>query len=233
MRTTSPWNRVWLKESAMRIAEAHRGSEGIPMAARWNMGEGRVLAVAFDPMPGLVERLGSLVSRPPHDPRFHVSWETGPTLKVLVDAIDNGKYLNGKSITIELAENTTPEPAVHDPFSNPAPGQYQVTIPASRSGALQWFVSVRRSSRDERSPADMPPSSKQWGTIMSLCGNWPTDPEAQLSLRTKPGHLIFNGRRGPYLSHHRSRQSAQSSSHAVDVATNRLTRGDCASIPLT
>jgi hypothetical protein len=133
-RTTSTWNRVWLKDSAGRIAGATRGSQ-IPMAAHWNLGEGGVLGVAFNPTPALVERLSSGVSRPPHDSRFHVSWETGPTLKVVVDAIDNGKYLNGLALFVELSDSASSS-GKREAIPQSAPGEYQTTLAAPRSPCI-------------------------------------------------------------------------------------------------
>ena len=91
--------------------------------------------MAFEPAPAFVERLSSLVSRPPHDARFHVNWETGPTLKVVVDAIDNGTFLNGQSLSLELSDGASSS-GKREGIPQSAPGQYEITLPASRVACI-------------------------------------------------------------------------------------------------
>lgn len=124
------WNRTWMKQGASKLAEAREGTaEPVPMAARWNAGEGRVLAAAFAPDAGVIERLASLVARPPRDPRFHVTWETGPRLRVTIDAVAGRLYLNGQNLSLELNASRHPIPQT-------GPGRYELTIQAPRSPAI-------------------------------------------------------------------------------------------------
>jgi hypothetical protein len=135
MRTQSEsaWNRTWLKESATKMAEAHRGSETLPMAARWNAGEGRVLAMAFDPPAGSLDKWVGLVARPPHDPRFHVAWTTGATLRVVVDATSERSYLNGQPLLLDFSPALTDQTAAPRAIPQSGPGRYELAIPAPRS----------------------------------------------------------------------------------------------------
>jgi hypothetical protein len=123
------WNRTWLKEGASKLAEARAGAEPVPMAASWNAGEGRVLGVAFAPDASTVERLAGLVARPPRDPRFHVSWETGSRLRVKIDAISGREYLNGQPLSLETGDARHPVPQT-------GPGQYELAIDAPRSASV-------------------------------------------------------------------------------------------------
>jgi len=124
------WNRTWVKTSALRLAEARRSEDVLPMAARWNVGEGEVLAAAFDPPPAIAARLADLVSRPPRDPRFHVTWHTGPLLRAMVDAIGENDYLNGRRVTLEVSSAAD---AVDRLMPQTAPGRYELAVPAPRS----------------------------------------------------------------------------------------------------
>lgn len=130
---TSVWNRTWFKNSASRLAEARFDRESVPMAARWNFGEGQVLSAAFDPPPDIVDRLAELVSRPPHDPRFRVTWHTGPTLRVRVDATTNDDYLNAQRLALELSDGGK---AVAVPLPQTGPGRYELSVPAPRSASV-------------------------------------------------------------------------------------------------
>lgn len=134
---TSLWNRVWVKEAASMLADTRRGSQTIPMAARWNLGEGRVLGVALEMSGAKVESLADLVARPPHDPRFQVTWETGSQLRVVVDAVSNGKYLNGRNLTLELTEpGGAGLTARAKSIAQTGPGLYELSVPAPRSPGL-------------------------------------------------------------------------------------------------
>ncbi|HEY2585407.1 MAG TPA: vWA domain-containing protein [Tepidisphaeraceae bacterium] len=129
-QSTDLWNRTWMKDGASKLAEARPdAAEPVPMAARWNAGEGRVLAAAFVPDAGVVERLASLVARPPRDPRFHVTWESGPRLRVTIDAVDGRQYLNGQNLSLELN-------APRHPIPQTGPGRYELTMQAPRSPAI-------------------------------------------------------------------------------------------------
>ena len=132
---TSLWNRVWLKGNADAIASAQVNGESIPMAARWNAGEGRVLAAAFEISAREIDPLTKLAARPPHDPRFRVTWETGAEFEVAVDAVDQENYLNGQSLALSLAsaDGLTEAPK---PIPQIGPGEYRLKLPAARQTAI-------------------------------------------------------------------------------------------------
>lgn len=125
---TGPWNRVWLKSGATRLARAEDRGETVPMAAEWNIGEGRVAAAAFMPRPGAVADLAQRVAQSPRDPRFHVTWETGSMLRIVVDAIDGKQYLNGQDLRLELNGSAVAVPQT-------GPGKYQLSVESPHSPA--------------------------------------------------------------------------------------------------
>ncbi|HZL34831.1 MAG TPA: hypothetical protein VFC78_05940, partial [Tepidisphaeraceae bacterium] len=101
------------------------------------VGEGRVLALAFDAGPEAAGALARAAGRLPRDPRFRVTWETGPRLHVAFDALDGLKYLNGLQVRLELsqaAENTS-SPQILD-LPQTGPGRYELDAPAPRSPAF-------------------------------------------------------------------------------------------------
>ena len=143
-RDVSPWNRTWVKGGATGLAEAESAGEPLVPAALWNAGEGRVLAAAFGAAPGDVQRMAKLVERPPHDPRFRVTWETGPQLRVSIDAVDPGAatagaaYLNGRDLTLDLSPAAGAASGAVQSVAVPqaGPGRYELVVPAPRSPML-------------------------------------------------------------------------------------------------
>lgn len=133
MWRAAAWNRLWLKQSAAPLAQMQRNGQSVPLAARWNAGEGQALAVAFDMPPARVDALARLVARPPHDPRFRINWATGPHLRAAIDAIDGGKYLNGLRVTLELSDAFGEGNLVSYPVPQTGPGRYELEVPAPRS----------------------------------------------------------------------------------------------------
>jgi hypothetical protein len=123
------WDRTWMKAGSSKLAEARSGSEPVPMVALWNAGEGRALAAAFAPSPAAIERLVGLVARPPRDPRFHVSWATGPSVRVTVDAVSGREYLNGQGLSLELGGSRRAVPQT-------GPGRYELTFDSPRFPAV-------------------------------------------------------------------------------------------------
>jgi hypothetical protein len=133
--TAAVWNRTWLKSNASALAHAEKESSKIAVAARWNVGEGRVAAVAFGSPPGeVVAAVAKLVERPPRDPRFKVMWDVGSTVRVSIDAIDGKRYLNGEVFTVEWASATV-QPTI-DPIPQIAPGRYEFAFDAPQAGAV-------------------------------------------------------------------------------------------------
>jgi hypothetical protein len=105
------------------------------MAGRWNVGAGQVLSAAFSPAPGEIEAMARLIAQPPRDPRFKIAWQTGPQLRIAIDAVDGKTYLNDLSFSLDLAPSL---PASHSPQPIPqtAPGRYERSLPAPRQPVL-------------------------------------------------------------------------------------------------
>lgn len=142
-RDLSPWNRTWIKTGAASLASGREGDNDVNLAARWNVGEGRVLAIAGDPGGGanLANALAQAVAHAPRDPRFSVSHVCGESLRVSVDAADNRSYLNDRHVVLWLSDDVAAEGtgAGHrDAFelSQRGPGQYELEIPAPRRAAI-------------------------------------------------------------------------------------------------
>ncbi len=147
----SPWNRTWLKSAASGVAEAEYAGQRIVPAGLWPVGEGRVLSAGFGVSGDLLVRLAKAADRPPRDPRFRVSWETGPSLRVTVDAVTadaaesygGETYLNDRKLTLELSPaggGAAGGPVQSLPIAQTGPGRYVLALPAPRSAA---FATVR------------------------------------------------------------------------------------------
>jgi hypothetical protein len=143
---TAPiWNRTWLKESAVELARNSTDPEHPPAAAMWQFGEGKVIATSFDAGPGVIAPLVKLIARRPRDPRFAVRWETGAKLRVVVDAVDEGAFLNGLHLTASVIEaNAGPGSAEISTLPQIGPGRYELEITAPRSTI---FASIRDGDR--------------------------------------------------------------------------------------
>jgi hypothetical protein len=135
----SSWNRTWRKSEAAPLAEAMLRDERVILAARWNIGEGQVAAIAFGAPPDVVEPTAGLLQRPPRDPRFRVTVDQGSPLRVSVDATDGNTYVNGERLTLEFAANASNGNSASLPIPQTAPGRYEITTDA-RPG----IVRVRR-----------------------------------------------------------------------------------------
>lgn len=131
----SPWNRTWLKSGAAPLAEGSADDEHLAAVARWNLGEGAVVAASFAGSGVPLERLADLVARRPSDPRFHVIWQSGPQLQVSVDAGESGDYLNGRALALELSPENGGAP-VSLPLPQTGPGRYTLSVPAPRAGTI-------------------------------------------------------------------------------------------------
>lgn len=128
-QTVDRWNRVWIKPRTEGLASASLEGQTVPMAAEWNSGEGRVVAAAFAPDPGGIDALVKLAARPPRDPRFRVSWETGAQVRVSIDAIDGGQYVNRQTLMLNLG-------AASQPIPQTGPGRYELEIDAPRASTI-------------------------------------------------------------------------------------------------
>lgn len=142
--TAALWNRTWPRAGVEQLAEAKPGGKHVAMAARWNVGAGRVAAAAFPVPAGRVEPLAALVARPPRDPRFNVSWVTAGAIRVTVEAADGAQPLNGQSLSLETRAGTAGGTANAYDIPQVAPGRYQLAIEPPRQSLI---ATVRRGQR--------------------------------------------------------------------------------------
>lgn len=134
--TTTLWNQTWTKSQATPLAQTITPTgQQLVMAGHWNLGEGAVTAATFFPSEQVIDALAKETERPPRDPRFRMSWQTGSMIRVAIDGIDNGRFLNGQPLSLQLAG----EPAV--PIPQIAPGRYAIVMDSPRKPAL---ATVRR-----------------------------------------------------------------------------------------
>src|SRR6185503_11508752 len=110
-------------------------NQTIVMAAMWNVGEGRVLAVAFPPTPDEIIAFVDLIAQPPADPRFRISWQHGAKLKVIVDAIDDDQYLNNLPLALQLRPARTSQPSIYA-IPQIGPGRYELVLDSLRASAI-------------------------------------------------------------------------------------------------
>jgi hypothetical protein len=136
----SPWNRTWLKKSASPLAQTTYESETIPLAARWSLGNGEVVACGFAPSSAEIEAIARQVAKPPRDPRFTVTWDPGTTLSVRIDAAQNGKYFNALSLRLELTDAQDTRRAETHEIPQVAPGRYALSLPAPRRRTFATLI---------------------------------------------------------------------------------------------
>jgi hypothetical protein len=123
----SPWNRTWLKDKATALAATAGGS---PMAAWWQVGNGRVAATAFDPPADVIDRIVARIARPPHDDRFSVQWtKQSANVAIGISAVDQGQPINRASLSLTIAGQTYPVPQL-------APGEYGLRLDAPRQPTI-------------------------------------------------------------------------------------------------
>ena len=136
------WNPTWVKTSAEPLANVP-GKTIRPVAA-WRVGTGQVIAAAFAANQSEAAALADRVAQPSADPRFTVQWNIASKLSVLVNAVDGKSYLNGQNLTLHLQHENGQE--VDQPLAIPqtAPGRYELTIDAPRTGG---FASVKNNGR--------------------------------------------------------------------------------------
>ncbi|MDB5293499.1 MAG: hypothetical protein JWL69_4740, partial [Phycisphaerales bacterium] len=153
--------------------------------ARWNVGEGRVLALAFDAGPSLADALAQSAGRAPHDPRYRVTWETGSRLRVTVDALDGQRYLNGEKIELDLSEESESAAAAKSiAVPQIEPGRYELSLPAPRSPA---FATVRVAGH----VVDRIAVAGRYAPEFDAIGN---DPEAMEKLARRTGGQVIPSR---------------------------------------
>jgi len=127
------WNRTWLKPQAQRWASATRNAIELPMAGYWRVGSGCVAAVAYEAKESRIEAIAARIAAKPRDPRFSVQWETGRRVRVIVDAIDAGRFLNGLPILLELVDDAALKKVE---VGQTGPGRYEASFDAPGSSQI-------------------------------------------------------------------------------------------------
>jgi hypothetical protein len=125
----TPWNRTWLRRGATELASGMAKDERVPAAAAWNIGTGAVIAAAFEPSADVTNALADRVIVPPRDPRFTITWDVAQPLRVRLDAIDNGRFINDLHPRLDLWADPSQPLATHL-LAQIAPGRYELTLPA-------------------------------------------------------------------------------------------------------
>jgi hypothetical protein len=172
-RAVSPWNRTWIKPRADEVGRAVVGGEPVPMAAAWDVGEGRVAAAAFAAAPTEVAALAAAVARPPRDPRVTVAWDAGRAVRVRVDVVDldpaaTQPYGNGVAFSLDV----TPDGAVprQVPLRQTAPGRYEGELPAPGSPAVATVRQAGRAVAREAVAGRYPPEFDAVGVDRAALG---------------------------------------------------------------
>jgi hypothetical protein len=129
-RTVSLMNSAWLKQSATEVAASAHGTDHIAAAAKWTVGSGDVVALAFSPSEPEIAAIEQAIARHPRDPRFNITWRARATLHIRVDAISNGDHMNDLHLALEM------NPGPRQPIPQTAPGTYEIDLPAPRSPAI-------------------------------------------------------------------------------------------------
>jgi len=120
-------NRTWLKKEATDAGSATTATETLAMAALWQLGGGRVIAIAA-PMPASdAAAIADRFARPPTDPRFKVTWDDDANVTVRIEAQKPGGYLNGLSPMLTLLSGAG-EHHLTRPIPQTGPGQYALSI---------------------------------------------------------------------------------------------------------
>jgi hypothetical protein len=176
------WNRTWLKPQAARWASAMRDSIDVPMAGYWRVGSGCVAAVAYEPSGARIEAIAERIAEKPRDPRFSVQWETGQRMRLIVDAVDSGKFINGLSIQFELLDDAG---AAKVQVEQTGPGRYEASFGAARNSRIATLrvgnEVIGRASLPGRYPAEFDAVGNDHAAMRELAERsggaviWPTD----------------------------------------------------------
>ncbi len=133
--TVKRWNHVWPKEQTAALVETNLGQQ--VLAAEWSLGAGRVVAAAFAPDRAPIDAVVGMVTSEPRDPRFQVTWTTAGDLRISIDAIDDGKYLNELRFALELRQpdDLSRIARTHE-LTQIAPGRYEFSLRPPRRPAI-------------------------------------------------------------------------------------------------
>lgn len=133
------WNRSWLKSSATSLVSFDGDSpDGAALAATWQVGAGKVTALAFTSADQFATGLATAMAQLPHDPRYSVVWDAADKLRVTVDALLDGKFLNGLSMSLSLLDANPGGSANRSitPLQQIQPGRYVAELAAPRQPVI-------------------------------------------------------------------------------------------------
>jgi hypothetical protein len=75
------------------------------------------------------------IARPPRDPRFSVAWQQGAMLRIVVDAVDDGRAMNGLQFVLDIVDESTGTRQSHA-IAQTGPGRYENELPSPRSPVI-------------------------------------------------------------------------------------------------
>lgn len=127
------WNRTWLKSRATLIAQVIEESHSSDAGAQWDLGQGRVVALAFDPAASAIEPLIEANRRSPRDPRYPITWDAQAHLHVRVEAADGKRLLNDQKLQLILSRDTdgSGDSSISS-LTQTGPGEYEITVDTPR-----------------------------------------------------------------------------------------------------
>lgn len=133
-----PWNRTWLKKGASLAATAAstEGNDQKPMAGQWMLGNGTVVATAFTTPADVGAAVADKAARPPRDPRFAVTWLEPAHPRVVVEVMEDGRFVNDLPLTLQLTEQAGSASERSMRIPQTAPGRYELAIDAPRTATF-------------------------------------------------------------------------------------------------
>jgi hypothetical protein len=169
------------------------------MAAFWRAGSGCVAAVAFATPGNVAEALAHLIAQPPRDPRFSTQWDAGPTLRLMVDAVDKDQFLNELHLTVQITGDSGMQS--HE-VAQTAPGRYEMSMPAPRQPVILTV-------RDQQRVIDRIAVAGRYAPEFDALGN---DHDAMRRLANRAGGaVVWPGDHHPIDFHWPRRQTSLTS----------------------
>ncbi len=193
--TTTHWIRTWLKKGAARAAAGrnldHPGRKGVPLAAEWRRGLGKVGAIAFTDhsiaFAHFVNLMIHQVAAAPGDRKFSIrTRRMDGRWRISINGRNGMAFINHARIRLRLISGTAGDIGGNKEmthiysFVQTAPGEYRLTLP-TRIRTLDAVVfAIRKSTRLANSgaqsladeiigriaPATVPP------TCLPATGHW-------------------------------------------------------------
>jgi hypothetical protein len=122
-------NRTWLKNGATQAGTAQSNDEQLPAAGEWQLGGGRVIAIATDIVSDDANAIADRFGQLPSDPRFKVRWDDASRLSVRMNASDSQQFMNDRTPTVELLNPASGATESHAMIQT-GPGEYELSLQA-------------------------------------------------------------------------------------------------------